>query len=186
MTLEILQVGWPVLRQRARPLTMDEIRSATIRQLIEQMRDTMRKAPGVGLAAPQIGQPLQMAVVEDREETRELMQLFLRPICHIETASTGSEALEMAGSRSYDVILMDLNLGPEIGGLDVIRKLRAMPAYEETPVAAVTAYAIEHERAECLDAGFTDYLTKPLNKQELLNLVHDLFARREALRGGSL
>jgi peptide deformylase len=68
MTLEILQVGWPVLRQRARPLTTEEIRSATIRQLIEQMRDTMREAPGVGLAAPQIGQPLQMAVVEDREE----------------------------------------------------------------------------------------------------------------------
>jgi peptide deformylase len=68
MTLEILQVGWPVLRQRARPLTTDEIGSAVIRQLIEQMRDTMREAPGVGLAAPQIGQPLQMAVVEDREE----------------------------------------------------------------------------------------------------------------------
>jgi peptide deformylase len=68
MTLEILQVGWPVLRQRARPLTTDEIRSATIQQLIEQMRDTMREAPGVGLAAPQIGQPLQLAVVEDREE----------------------------------------------------------------------------------------------------------------------
>ena len=68
MTLEILQVGWPVLRQRARPLTTDEVRSATIQQLIEQMRDTMREAPGVGLAAPQIGQPLQLAVVEDREE----------------------------------------------------------------------------------------------------------------------
>ena len=68
MALEILQVGWPVLRQRARPLTTDEIRSATIQQLIEQMRDTMREAPGVGLAAPQIGQPLQLAVVEDREE----------------------------------------------------------------------------------------------------------------------
>jgi peptide deformylase len=68
MTLEILQVGWPVLRQRARLLTTEEIRSATIQQLIEQMRDTMREAPGVGLAAPQIGQPLQLAVVEDREE----------------------------------------------------------------------------------------------------------------------
>ena len=68
MRLEILQVGWPVLRQRARALTTDEIRSAAIQQLIEQMRDTMREAPGVGLAAPQIGQPLQLAVVEDREE----------------------------------------------------------------------------------------------------------------------
>jgi peptide deformylase len=68
MTLEILQVGEPVLRQRARPLTVEEIRSAAIQSLIEQMRETMREAPGVGLAAPQIGQPLQLAVVEDREE----------------------------------------------------------------------------------------------------------------------
>jgi peptide deformylase len=68
MTLEILQVGEPVLRQRARPLTVEEIRSAAIQSLIEQMRETMREAPGVGLAAPQIGQSLQLAVVEDREE----------------------------------------------------------------------------------------------------------------------
>lgn len=126
-----------------------------------------------------------LLVVEDREETRELMQLFLRPICHIETASTGSEALEMAKSRSYDVILMDINLGPELGGLEVIRELRSMPSYESTPVAAVTAYAMDHERAECLDAGFTDYLTKPLNKNELLQMVQGLFALREANRGGT-
>jgi peptide deformylase len=68
MTLEILQVGWPVLRQRARPLTADEIRSTAIQRLIEEMRETMREAPGVGLAAPQIGQALQLAVIEDREE----------------------------------------------------------------------------------------------------------------------
>jgi peptide deformylase len=68
MTLDILQVGEPVLRQRARPLTVEEIRSAAIQGLIEQMRETMREAPGVGLAAPQIGQSLQLAVVEDREE----------------------------------------------------------------------------------------------------------------------
>lgn len=68
MELEILQVGWPVLRQRARPLTVDEIRSAVIQRLIEQMRETMRQAPGVGLAAPQIGQPLRLAVIEDRED----------------------------------------------------------------------------------------------------------------------
>jgi peptide deformylase len=68
MTLEILQVGWPVLRQRARALGVDEIRSAETQRLIEQMRETMREAPGVGLAAPQIGYPLQLAVIEDRED----------------------------------------------------------------------------------------------------------------------
>ncbi len=68
MELKILQVGWPGLRQQARPLTVEEIHSADVKRLIEQMRDTMRQAPGVGLAAPQIGQGLQLAVIEDREE----------------------------------------------------------------------------------------------------------------------
>jgi peptide deformylase len=63
--LEIVQVGAPVLRQRARPLTPDEIASDRIQQLIADMRDTMRAAPGVGLAAPQIGESLQLVVIED-------------------------------------------------------------------------------------------------------------------------
>lgn len=68
MTLKIVQVGEPVLRQKARTLSPDEIRSEHVRQLIHIMRDTMRDAPGVGLAAPQIGLPIQLAVLEDREE----------------------------------------------------------------------------------------------------------------------
>jgi peptide deformylase len=68
MTVDIRQVGEPVLRQRARALTVEEIRSDPIQRLIEHMRDTMREAPGVGLAAPQIGQSLRLAVIEDREE----------------------------------------------------------------------------------------------------------------------
>lgn len=68
MNLKIVQVGDPVLRQRARPLTPTEIRSSRIQQLLFDMRDTMRNAPGVGLAAPQIGEALQLAVIEDRPE----------------------------------------------------------------------------------------------------------------------
>jgi peptide deformylase len=66
MTLEIVQTGDPVLRKVARTMSADEIRSAAIQQLIAQMRDTMRAAPGVGLAAPQIGESIQLAVIEDR------------------------------------------------------------------------------------------------------------------------
>jgi len=68
MRLKISTVGEPVLRQRARPLTPLEIRSVKIKQLIEHMRETMNDAPGVGLAAPQIGMPLQLAVIEDKLE----------------------------------------------------------------------------------------------------------------------
>lgn len=66
--LKIVQVGDPVLRQAARPLTAEEIASSEIQSLIAHMRETMRDAPGVGLAAPQIGLSLQLAVIEDREE----------------------------------------------------------------------------------------------------------------------
>jgi peptide deformylase len=68
MILEIVQTGDPVLRRVGRTLTATEIKSPAIQQLIESMRDTMRDAPGVGLAAPQIGESLQLAVIEDRSE----------------------------------------------------------------------------------------------------------------------
>jgi len=64
--LEIVQTGDPVLRKVARTLSIDEIRSPALQELIAQMRDTMRAAPGVGLAAPQIGESIQLAVIEDR------------------------------------------------------------------------------------------------------------------------
>lgn len=63
--LDIVQVGDPVLRQRARPLTLEELATDRIQQLIVDMRETMRAAPGVGLAAPQIGEPIQLVVIED-------------------------------------------------------------------------------------------------------------------------
>ncbi len=68
MLLPIVRVGDPVLRQQARPLFPQEIRSKEIQKLIEHMRETMRGAPGVGLAAPQIGLSLQLVVIEDRKE----------------------------------------------------------------------------------------------------------------------
>jgi peptide deformylase len=69
--LKIVQAGHPALRQKARPLTPDEIRSPEIARLIEDMRETMRDAPGVGLAAPQVGLGLQLVVIEDKPEYLE-------------------------------------------------------------------------------------------------------------------
>ena len=64
--LKIVQAGHPVLRQKARRLTPEQIRGPEIQRLIEAMRETMRDAPGVGLAAPQVGLGLQLVVIEDQ------------------------------------------------------------------------------------------------------------------------
>jgi peptide deformylase len=68
LALTIVQAGELVLRSQARALTRKEILSKQTQQLIEEMRETMQEAPGVGLAAPQVGVSLQLAVIEDREE----------------------------------------------------------------------------------------------------------------------
>lgn len=68
MKLKIVQAGNPVLRKKSLALTKEEIGSPQIQELIELMREAMREAPGVGLAAPQIGESIQLAVIEDRAE----------------------------------------------------------------------------------------------------------------------
>ena len=68
MRLKIVQAGEPVLRQAARALTDKEIRSDEIQRLIRDMHETMTDAPGVGLAAPQVGLGIQLAMIEDRED----------------------------------------------------------------------------------------------------------------------
>ena len=68
MRLQIAQIGEQVLRAPANELSRQDILSPKTQELIEHMRDTMRDAPGVGLAAPQVGVALQLAVIEDREE----------------------------------------------------------------------------------------------------------------------
>jgi peptide deformylase len=86
VTLKICQVGEPVLRRASRPLTPDEILGRSVRELIAAMRDTMRDAPGVGLAAPQVGLDWQLAVIEDRPEYLQkipLEQLEARQRCPV-------------------------------------------------------------------------------------------------------
>jgi peptide deformylase len=86
VNLKIVQAGDPVLRQTAKALTPSEIATDEVQRLIRDMQDTMRDAPGVGLAAPQVGVSLQLAVIEDQEEflknipAPELDQKGRRPV----------------------------------------------------------------------------------------------------------
>ncbi len=78
MIKEIVQCGHPALHEAARPLSSDEILSNEIQALIETMKNTLRAAPGVGLAAPQIGVSLQLAVIEDQAAYSAAMQPHIR------------------------------------------------------------------------------------------------------------
>jgi peptide deformylase len=105
MRLKLVQVGEAVLRQRARPLEPTEIRSSSIRELIADMHETLRDAPGVGLAAPQVGLSIQLAIIEDLPEysretgaeqlaVRERRPVPFHVIVNPEIIGHGSEQVE--------------------------------------------------------------------------------------------
>lgn len=103
--LEIVQAGNPVLRQRARELSAEEIRGREIQKLIQAMRSCMHEAPGVGLAAPQLGLALQLAVIEDREEYhKDVSEALLRERerCPVPFHAIINPALELIGEEKAE------------------------------------------------------------------------------------
>lgn len=113
-------------------------------------------------------------LVENEVVSAELVKLYLKNIYEVEIAKDGFEALSKVKSRKYDVILMDINLGEGITGLDATKKIRKIENYKTTPIIAVTAFAMEGDREEFLQAGCTHYISKPFEKKDLISLLKKL------------
>ncbi|MFQ5569567.1 MAG: ATP-binding protein [Rhodothermales bacterium] len=113
----------------------------------------------------------RMLLVEDNENTQYLIESLLENEYELTIVANAEEALLQAFNTEYDIILMDINLGEGANGADVLRELRAMPAYRDVPIAALTAYALPGDRERFLEMGFTAYLSKPFNADELLDLT---------------
>jgi CheY-like chemotaxis protein len=85
----------------------------------------------------------------------------------------GVEAITQAQQFKPDLILMDIQM-PQMDGLEAIRRLRAMPEFAHTPIIALTALAMSGDRERCLEAGATDYLTKPVSLKALMQVIEML------------
>ena len=131
MRLKIVQAGEAVLRERARPLAPAEIRNAEIQQLIEWMRETMRDAPGVGLAAPQVGLSVQLAVIEDRAD--------------LQRAITPERLLERGRRPVPFHVIVNLRISLEGNTVDFFEGCLSVAGLSALVPRAVRA------RVECLD-----------------------------------
>jgi CheY-like chemotaxis protein/GAF domain-containing protein len=113
-------------------------------------------------------------LVDDVELFLQLEESFLEDCGHqLVTATSGEEALERMQSINPDLLLLDLYL-PGIDGDEVCRRLRSTEAWANLPIVMVTAAGKETEIHKCLAAGCDDYLTKPINKKDLLDKVQRL------------
>ncbi len=115
----------------------------------------------------------KILVVEDNWETRVLMAHMLKPSFIVETAESTEIALELAKARPYDIVLMDINLGENKSGIDVMKELRTWPEYETTPIFALTAYALPGDRERFLEIGFDAYVGKPFSRKVLFDRLEE-------------
>ena len=85
-------------------------------------------------------------------------------------AESGREALRHLLDHDFAVILLDVMM-PEMDGFDTIRRIRAMDRFKKLPIISVTAKAMKGDREKCLAAGASDYITKPVDTEQLRSLL---------------
>lgn len=114
-------------------------------------------------------------IVENDEINIAHMVYILTKRCNIETAMNGVEALEKADQQNFDVILMDINLGAGMNGMDTAKAIKNKKAYKNIPIIAVTANAMKGHREEFLANGCTHYISKPFSATALKQLIAEVF-----------
>ncbi len=117
-----------------------------------------------------------LLLVEDNSTNVELITLYLKGICNVVHAFDGYSAIKLASENRFDIVLMDINLGIGINGIETLQSLRNINGYSEVPMIAITGYTDSEDEINLLAKGFSSYLPKPFDKAGLfLTIKENLF-----------
>jgi CheY-like chemotaxis protein len=113
---------------------------------------------------------IRILVVEDNSMSQKLASIMMHTWGYrCDVCDNGKAALEKLRSKKYDMVLMDIEM-PEMDGLETTRYIRNNMKLG-LPVIATTAHISEEDRKDCLSAGMTDFIGKPIDEEELYNMV---------------
>jgi CheY-like chemotaxis protein len=115
---------------------------------------------------------VKILLVEDYKHSQIIVTRLLKKnnFESIVVVENGLQAYEQVQEQYYDLILMDMQM-PVMNGFEATQKIRELPDYRETPIIALTAFAMKGDREKCLEAGATDYIPKPIDSQEFIEKV---------------
>ena len=120
-----------------------------------------------------------IVLIEDNPDNRLLVQAMLEEQYHLVEYENGIEALQGLPNDNPDLILLDISL-PEMDGVEVLRHIRKHDQLKKLPVLALTAHAMAGDRENFLNAGFDDYITKPILDEEILfNAIEKGFQKNQ-------
>jgi len=113
----------------------------------------------------------EILLVDDDECCNILVTKLLINHARITYAHNGDECLSLLEKRSFDIILLDINLKVGLSGPDVLDKIKHMPKFQNIPVIALTAYAMLKDREHFISLGFSDYISKPFTNIDLIDAI---------------
>ncbi len=111
-------------------------------------------------------------VIEDNEKNMKLFRAILKLIPDVEIyeETRGDLGFELIKSGEPDLIILDIQL-PELDGVEICKKLRKIEKFKNVPMIAVTSFAMKGDKERILNAGFNEYISKPIRVQEFRELV---------------
>jgi len=124
----------------------------------------------------------RVLIADDDETSRKACHLILRKNGHhVREARNGREVLELLSQEDFDSVLMDIRM-PFLDGMETARRIRGMDArIRDVPIIALTANAMSGDRDKCIRAGMDDYIAKPVDMEELMNVIQRNLSGRHAL-----
>ncbi|WP_445157215.1 ATP-binding protein [Halomonas sp. E14] len=136
------------------------------------LAEALRRCRTPQQALPHPPASIRVMVVDDNASNRRLLrELLRRPGMVVEEAASGEEALALAERQPFDMVLMDIRM-PGMDGVETTQALRRLsPAWQHCPVVAITAHALESDRAMFLKSGLQEVLIKPVDSNELEGIL---------------
>jgi len=117
----------------------------------------------------------KVLIVEDVFTNQFVLSEMLKDMgCEFDVANNGQEAFDAVQKNEYDVVLMDCNM-PVMDGYEATQKIRDL-GFKDLPIVALTASALESDRKKCLAAGMDDFVSKPIDKDEIVRIMDKIAA----------
>jgi len=116
----------------------------------------------------------EILLVEDNAINKEVIICYIEHFCNVDGVNDAAAAIEKARSKQYDLVLMDINLGNGMDGIQATKEIKKFPGYSDIPFVALTGYAMSGDKERLLSEGLTHYLPKPFDKGELQHLVKSI------------
>ena len=115
---------------------------------------------------------LKILLAEDYKHSQIIVTRLLKKngFENIVVVENGEDAVKMVKDEKFDVILMDMQM-PVMNGFEATEKIRELTEYKDTPIIALTAFAMKGDREKCLESGATDYIPKPIDSKEFIDKV---------------